>query len=77
MSQLDSLFIHSIDTEEDKPIHKLIELSQIDGELQVLHLTENELYSTATKICDFLIEKQYKGFSEKKYEDLQKNRAFY
>ena len=50
MSKLESLFVYTLDSHENMPVHKLSELTQIDGELQVLNLTENELYSTATKI---------------------------
>ena len=72
MSKLESLFVYTLDSHENIPVHKLSELTQIDGELQVLNLTENELYSTATKIWDFLISKKYKGFSQEKYQNLQK-----
>ena len=44
---------------------------------QVLHLIESELYSTAMKICDYLMNKNYEGLNAQEYQNFQKGRAFY
>lgn len=80
LTHLDSLFIYSYDKDEDDPsywVHKLTELVQIDGKRQVLNLIENELYSTAMKIWEFLMNKNYEGLSSQEYHNFQKGRAFY
>lgn len=80
LTKLDSLFIYSYDKNEEDPsmnCHKLCELVQVDGKRQVMNLIENELYSTAMKICDFLMNKNYEGLSQQEYQNFQKGRAFY
>lgn len=79
LKKLDSIIIYSNAQahDEDPKCHKLLELVQIDGKRQVKSLIENEMYSTAMKICDFLINKNYERLSQDEYQNFQKGRTFY
>ena len=80
MLKLDSLLISSnvVDREDPSLFQNYIfELNQIEGKRQVLHLIEKELYSTAMKIWDYLMNKNYEGLNPQEYQNFQKGRAFY
>lgn len=52
LTKLDSLFIYSFEKDEEssKSMHRLSEIVQVDGKIQVSDLIENQLYSTAIKV---------------------------
>lgn len=77
LTKLDSLVIYSQGNEDEGRVNRLTEFMQINGKLQVINLIEHELYSTAMKICEFLINKNYENLEEKERDNFQKSRAFY
>ena len=64
LTKLDSLFVYSYEKDEDeaKGMHGISELVQVDGKIQVSDLIENQLYSTAIKVCSFSLIFRYANF---------------
>ncbi|CAI2373412.1 unnamed protein product [Moneuplotes crassus] len=78
LTRLGSLLVYSTQkSDNSRKRHQIYEYSQIEGKSQVSMLIENQLYSTAMKICEFLMSENYERLRAAEFNDFQKGRAFY
>ena len=75
MEELDRLYFFV--ARSKSPLVTLMRCTQIDARQQTSFLVEKKLYSTAVKMCEYLLSKHFQKMNEREYRELQRERGFY